>query len=149
MASLVKVEVVSGDDELMEYCEFADQVNAGRAVYWPAMPDLQLALLKGEGAEAAGRSALPLIARVDGRPVARAVAVVDQRYVDLWAEALGHIIMFEALPGTLDAVQLLMNEACSWLRDAGMSAVRCGFGPNFDMPFLLDSYDSLPPLSTR
>ena len=57
--------------------------------------------------------------------------------------------MFEALPETREAVRALMNEACSWLKGHGLEAVRTGMGPSFDLPYLLDSYDLLPPISTR
>jgi RimJ/RimL family protein N-acetyltransferase len=148
-ASGVSVEVVSTDGDLREFCAFADEVNLARSAYWPAMVDMQLPLLRGEGAAAVGRQALALVARVDGKTVARAAAVVDQRYIDHWDEPLGHVIMFEALPGTKEAVRALLDEACAWLRKRGLEAVRTGMGPSFDMPYLLDSYEKLPPLSTR
>jgi hypothetical protein len=145
----VRIDEVSGNDDLLEFCLFADRVNAGRSAYWPAIPDLQLPLLKGDGPAAIGRQTLPLVARIRGSAVARAVAVVDQRYIDHWGEPLGHIVMFEALPDTTEAVRALVNEACSWLRGHGLEAVRTGMGPSFDMPYLLGPYDALPPISTR
>lgn len=145
----VSIDEIRGEEQLREFCLFADQVNAGRSAYWPAIPDMQLPLLQAEGPVAVGRLVLPLVARVEGRIVARAAAVVDQRYIDHWDEPLGHIVMFEALPDTTEAVRALLNEACSWLRGHGLQAVRTGFGPATDMPYLLDSYDLLPPISTR
>ena len=148
-SSQLRIDEVRGDDELAEFCRFADEVNAGRAIYWPAMPDMQLPLLRGEGPVAAGRRVLPLAARRGGTIVARAAAVVDQRYLDHWGEPLGHVVMFEALPHTTDAVRALSNECCAWLRSQGLEAARTGMGPGFDMPYLLDAYDLLPPMSTR
>lgn len=145
----MSIDQISGEEGLHEFCLFADEVNASRAVYWPAIPEMQLPLLKGEGPEAQGRRALPLVARSEGRIVARATAVVDQRYIDHWSEQLGHVVMFEALPDTTEAVRALLNEACGWLRAQGMQAVRTGFGASFEMPYLLDAYDALPPISTR
>ena len=145
----MSVDEARGDEQLKEFCLFADQVNANRPAYWPAIPDMQLPLLNGEGPVAVGRLVLPLVARSAGRIVARAAAIVDQRYIDHWDESLGHIVMFEALPDTTDAVRAMLNEACSWLRGHGLEAVRTGFGPSTDMPYLLDSYDLLPPISTR
>jgi hypothetical protein len=101
------------------------------------------------GPEAEGRRTLPLVARSEGKIVARAAAVVDQRYIDHWGEPLGHIVMFEALPATTEAVRALMNDACGWLKGHGLEAARTGMGPSLDMPFLLDSYELLPPISTR
>ena len=147
--STVSVDEVRGDEELAEFCLFADEVNSARSAYWPTIPDMQLPLLKGEGPGAVGRVTLPLVARSRGKIVARAAAVVDQRYIDHWHEALGHVVMFEALPETTDAVRALMNEACGWLKGHGLEAVRSGMGPAFDLPYLLDSYDLLPPIATR
>jgi GNAT superfamily N-acetyltransferase len=56
--------------------------------------------------------------------------------------------MFEALPGTQDAVRALMDEACGWLREQGVEATRSGFGIG-DFPFLIDAYGTLPPVLLR
>jgi hypothetical protein len=148
-AANVMIEEVSGDRELREFCLFADQVNRQRSAYWPTIPERHLPLLKGEGPASVGRQVLPLVARAGETIVARLAAVVDQRYITHWQEQLGHVVMFEALPGTTGAVQELMNEACSWLRRNGMDAARTGMGPGIDMPYLLDTYDNLPPFASR
>lgn len=145
----MKVESVTAEPDLREFCLFADEVNRSRSAYWRAIPEQHLSLLRGEGPAAEGRRVLPLVARIDDRIVARVAAVVDERYIDHWGEALGHLIMFEALPGTIDPVRALMNEACSWLRSRGLEAARTGFGPGMDMPFVLDAYEPLGPLATR
>ena len=46
-SSGVSIDEVSGDEQLTEFCLFADQVNAERSAYWPAIPEMQLPLLKG------------------------------------------------------------------------------------------------------
>ena len=145
----ITIDRPSSEADFAEFCAFADQVNAARSVYWPAIPDMQLPLLKGEGPGAEGRSALPLVAREQGAIVARVAAVVDERYIKHWQEQLGHLIMFEALPGSVDAVRMLMDEACGWLRGHGLEAARTGFGPSFELPYTIDEYELLPPLSTR
>ena len=145
----ITIDRPSSEADFAEFCAFADQVNAARSVYWPAMPDMQLPLLKGEGPAAEGRSVLPLVAREHGAIAARVAAVVDERYIKHWQEQLGHLIMFEALPGSVDAVRMLMDEACGWLRGHGLEAARTGFGPSFELPYTIDEYELLPPLSTR
>jgi hypothetical protein len=143
------VDEVTGEKELTEFCLFADVVNASRPIYWPAIPHLQLPLLLGEGPVAVGRRVKALVARSGPDVVARAVAVVDERYIEHWDEPLGHIVMFEALPDTTDAVRALVDGACDWLRGEGLEGVRTGSGPAFDMPYALDAYDVLPPMSVR
>jgi hypothetical protein len=71
----VQIDQVSDDEELLEFVLFADEVNAKRPVYWPAIPGLQIPSLKGEWPEAVGRKVLPLVARSGGRIVARVAAV--------------------------------------------------------------------------
>jgi hypothetical protein len=144
----VAIEEPKGEDELGDFVAFADTVHAIRSAYWPALP-LLLPLLRGEGPSAVDRKVRPLVAREDGRIVAKAAAVVDGRYIAKWGEPLGHVIAFDALPGTRTATRALMDEACSWLRSEGMEAARTGFGPGFDMAYAIDDYESLPPSIVR
>jgi GNAT superfamily N-acetyltransferase len=97
---------------------------------------------------AAGRRVRPFVARDRGEIVARALAVIDTRYQRHWNERLGHVVKFEALPGTRDAVRALMDAACDWLRSEGADAARAGMGP-LDMPFTIDEYHALPPSILR
>ena len=69
--------------------------------------------------------------RDHGEIVARAVAALDERYNRHWNERLGHIIMFEAMPDSREAVKLLMDQACEWLKGKGTEAARAGFGVGF------------------
>ncbi len=74
-------------------------------------------------------------------------AATDNRH---WNERLGHIIMFEAMPNSREAVKLLMDTACDWLKSKGTEAARAGFGLGLlDMPFVIDDYESLPPALVR
>jgi GNAT superfamily N-acetyltransferase len=136
------------EDELTDFVLFQDRVNESRRVRWPALVPVQLPMLMGQGAFAEDRTVHPLIARENGETVARVAAAVDQRYLRRWDEPLGHVVMFEALPGTRDATRLLMDEACAWLREQGMQAARCGFGLG-EFPFVIDEYETLPPNLVR
>jgi GNAT superfamily N-acetyltransferase len=90
-----------------------------------------------------------VLARRDGEPAARAVAVVDERYRAHWNnDPLGHVILYEALPDARDETRAVMDAACGWLREQGMQAARTGFGMQ-DMPYVVDDYDSLPPIILR
>jgi GNAT superfamily N-acetyltransferase len=143
------IEIPEGEAALTEFILFRDRVYEARSARWPALTPLELPPLIGEGPFAAGREFRPVVARVNGEIVARAAALVDQRYVDHWNEPLGHIVMFEALPNTRDATRLVMDAACEWLREKGMRAARAGFGGGTDMPFAVDDYDTLPPMLVR
>ena len=144
----ITIEVPHSDDELTEFIQFADRINSRMSAWWPAVVPMSLPFLKGEGPDAKGRHSQPFVARIDGDVVARALAIVDDLYLERWQDGVGHVSMFEALPNTRGAVRELMDAACGWLRERGMSAARAGFGHN-DFPFRIDEDDTLPPTMLR
>src|SRR5947208_10021305 len=124
----IDVEEPSGEKALTEFVQFYDRVYEQRPVRWMAMHALELPMLLGTSPFAEGRTITPLVARDDGEIVARCVAAVDQRYLDQWGDDVGHVALFEAMPGTRVATRQLMDEACGWLASQGMRAARSGFG---------------------
>lgn len=140
----VKIEIPQGNEALTEFVRFYDQVYDYRDARWGAPLELQLPVLTGESPFARGREIRPFLARVGSKILARAVAVIDERYHRHWRERLGHIVMFEAMPDGHEATRLLMDAACAWLRERGAEAARAGFGL-LDFPFVVDDYESLPP----
>ena len=143
------IEAPEGEEALTEFILFRDRVYEGRGARWPTLVPIELPTLTGESPFAQGRTFRPLVAREDGEIVARGAALVDQRYLDRWDDAVGHLVMFEALPGTRDATKQLMDTACDWLRERGMRAARAGFGGGTDLPFVIDDYETLPPMLVR
>jgi GNAT superfamily N-acetyltransferase len=142
----MRVEFPEGKDALTEFILFYDRVYGYRSVRWPASVEMQMPLLTGESADCEDRIFRPLLVRDEGEIVTRAIAVVDDRYNRHWNERLGHIIMFEAMPNSREAVKLLMDTACDWLKSKGTEAARAGWGVGLtDTPFVIDDYESLPP----
>jgi GNAT superfamily N-acetyltransferase len=144
----IEIEELRGEKALTEFVEFYDRVYEPRPVRWGAMAALELPMLLGTSPFAEDRTLRPLVAREGGEIVARCVAAVDQRYLDHWRDDVGHVALFEALPGARQATRQLMDEACGWLASQGMQAARCGFGLG-EFPFAIDSYDDLPPNLVR
>jgi len=144
----ITIETPQGTDALTEFVLFQDAVYAERSARWPALPPLQLTMLAGESPFTAGRTLHPLLARDGGRILARALALLDGRYNRHWNERLGHVLMFEARPGTREATRLLLDRACAWLEEHGAEAARAGFGM-LEFPFVIDDYESLPPSILR
>jgi hypothetical protein len=144
----VTIEKPSGTDALTEFILFQDEINSKRDAYWPALVPMSLPMLEGEGPEAEGRQFQPFVARESGEVVARALAIVDGHYLERWNDGVGHISMFEAQPGTREAVRAMMDDACRWLHSKGMKAARAGFGQS-DFPFLIDEPDALAPVLLR
>ena len=140
----LRIEVPESKESLTEFIQFYDEVYDYRAARWEAPLELQLPVLSGESPFARGREICPFLAYEGSKIIARAAAVMDERYNGYWQEHLGHIILFEAMPDGREATQLLMNAACEWLRERGAEAARAGFGL-LDFPFVLDDYESLPP----
>ncbi len=141
----IRIETPESNEALTEFVLFYDRVYKYRTARWPAILMVDLANITGESPFARDREMRPFVARDGDRIVARALAVVDARYNRHWNERLGHLGMFEALPGTEDATAQLIDTACEWLQGQGMEAARVG-GSNssFDAPFAIDDYDSLP-----
>jgi GNAT superfamily N-acetyltransferase len=146
----VEIEIPRGKDELTEFLQFYDRAYAYRSARWEANTDTQLPIVLGESPFARQRELCPFVAREHGEIVARAAALIDPRYMQHWNEQLGHIVWFEALPETRDAVRLLMDRACEWLAERGVPAARAGFTfAAFDLPFTIDAYETLPPSMLR
>jgi len=144
----ITIDVPQGEQALREFVRFHDRVYTARSAHWPAPLELQLPILTGESPFAVERQIRPFVARSAGDITARAVAVVDHRYMRHWNERLGHIVMFEALPDTQEATRLLMDEACGWLAQQGVDAARTGMGM-LDFPYVIDAYEVLPPSLLR
>ena len=139
-----KIEIPSGEDALTEFILFQHRVYEYRSARWAAMVGVQLPFLMGDGPFTEGRVIRPFVARDDGRIVARAVAIIDRRYQRHWNEALGHIVMFEAMPDTSESVITMIDKASEWLKGQGANAARAGYGL-LEFPFVIDDYESLPP----
>jgi hypothetical protein len=130
----IKIEIPHGVNALTEFVQFYNQVYAYRDARWPAAVEFEVPVLTGESPFAQGRKLRPFLARAGSRVLARAVAMVDDRYNQHWQERLGHIIMFEALPDTREATKLLLDAACEWLKAQGMEAARAGWGGRWTRP---------------
>jgi len=129
------VERPASRDALTNLVTFHDEVYRARGAFWGAFVPFQLPVLTGESPLAEDRRFHPLVVRDGGRTLARVVAVIDERYRRHWRETIGHLVMFEALPGTREAVRLLMDAACEWLAANGATAARAGSGV-LEFPFV-------------
>jgi hypothetical protein len=139
-----KIEQAVEPDALTEFIEFHERVYQYRAAHWPGLVAVQYPIVAGEGPFAAERNIRSFVARDGGNIVARVAAMIDQSYQRHWNERLGHLVMFEAIPGTREAVRAMMDEACQWLKSRGASAARAGYGL-LEFPFAIDDYETLPP----
>ena len=145
----VSIEHAQSAAAVDEFIALHDRVYESRSARWPADAEFHRSFLRGESAFCDGRTFRPLVAREHGEVVARVLALVDERYCRYWNERLGHLALFEALPGARAATRMLMDEACDWLAERGAQAARAGFWPPLDDPFVIDEYELLPPVTFR
>ena len=124
----IQIETPADEKALAEFVRFHDRVYEYRAVRWSASQHFQLHILMGAPPHGAGREIKSFVAREGGAIVARAAAIIDQHYIKHWNEQLGHIVMFEAMPNTSDAVKMMLEEACIWMRS------RAGWKPRVRAP---------------
>ena len=146
----IRVESPQGEAALTDFLLFHDRVYESRSARWPSFVPLQLPALEGRGPFAQDRTFRPFLAVEGGRPLARAVGMIDRRYQRHWREPLGHVVLFEALPDAREATRRVMDAACEWLGEQGAVAARVG-SPHapLDMPFRLDDDGLLPPMGLR
>ena len=146
----IRVESPQGEAALTDFLLFHDRVYESRSARWPSFVPLQLPALEGNGPFAQDRTFRPFLAVEGGRPLARAVGMIDRRYQRHWREPLGHVVLFEALQDAREATRRVMDAACEWLGEQGAVAARVG-SPHapLDMPFRLDDDGLLPPMGLR
>lgn len=85
------------------------------------------------------------LARRDGRPVGRVVAIVNHAHNRRYEEKRGFFGFFECEDDT-DVSRALFDAACQWLRQQGMTDVRGPVHPslNYECGLLVDGFDSPP-----
>lgn len=127
------------------FLKFQDVIRPELMARWPAPTEMQLPFLMGVSALAAGKTMKAFMARHDGEMQARVVALLDPDYNQRWKDRLGHLVLFEARPGSYRATRELLDAACEWLQSQGAHAARAGFYLPIEMPFVVDEYDALPP----
>jgi hypothetical protein len=140
-----KIESPDSHAGLLEFITFQDHLRPELTARWPVAVEMQLPLMMGMSALAAGKTMKAFVARENGELQARVLAFVDSAYAKRWNEKLGHLAFFEARPGGRRATGDLMDAACEWLRAQGATAARAGFYLPIEMPFVIDEYDALPP----
>ncbi len=135
-----------------DFVRLHDRVYQYRAARWPSAHRRQLSVLSGEPPYDARLEIQCFVARDRGTIAARAAAIIDQHYLAHWNEPLGHLMMFEAMPHTSDAVRkMMLDAACeSGCVSRGMQAARAGATTALlDAPFAIDEYEMLPPSILR
>jgi hypothetical protein len=136
---MIDVVVADGDRVLAEFARFPATVYRAHGLRVAAAPAETIALVRQQTAFTEGRRFQPFLARDGARPVARAAALVDDRYNEHWHDRLGHLVLFEAAQDGATATRLLIDRAADWLDGQGCVAMRAGYG-SFEPGFVIDDY---------
>ena len=143
-----EIAIAQNRAERLEFLNFHDRVYEYRSAARMEFVPLLMPILEGKSPFSTGRTVRPFIARIRDRIVARALAVVDERYREHWREPLGHLVLFEATADAGEATRALADAASEWLATNGCRAMRAGMGM-LELPFAIDEYERLPPLGAR
>jgi len=85
------------------------------------------------------------LARAEGKPVGRIVAVIDDNHNSFHNDKTGFFGFFECIDNA-EVAQFLWDAAVSWLKKNGMGAMRGPLNPsmNDENSFLLEGFDKSP-----
>ena len=85
------------------------------------------------------------MARRDGKPVGTIAAILNNRHNEFHEEQVGFFGLFEVLQDQ-DAAEALLETACDWVRERGMTAIRgpASFSTNEEVGLLVDGWDGPP-----
>ena len=88
------------------------------------------------------------LARREGRPVGRVVAIVSDAYIERWNKKCGRFGWFECVEDA-EVAGVLFEAAAVWLREQGMDEVSgpLGFCDNDPTGFLVEGFDQLPTIA--
>lgn len=85
------------------------------------------------------------MARRDGKPVGTIAAIINHRHNEVHQDKVGFFGYFEVLEDR-EAAEALLEAACNWLRDKGMTAIRGPetFSQNEEVGLLVDGWNGPP-----
>ena len=138
------IRSLSTAEELERYADFGQEVYSQNPHWVPPDSHHLTKVLGGQGGFGPGTQVQPFWVEDGNRVLATVAAVTDEAYNQHWAEQLGHLLFFEALPDQNEAVQSLMQTACDWLRTRGCNAARMSMLPGMQLPLTIDAYDAVP-----
>jgi hypothetical protein len=145
----ISIEAATNKAAMAEFAQLPFQVYGERDAWWPPDTQNEIDLLSGRAPIASHLDMTPFVARRSGKLVARVTAVINFRYNEHWQEKIGQLIHFEALADEGDATNAMLEQACNWARERGMTAVRSGFAAFLDYPYAIDNYGRLPSFLLR
>lgn len=143
---MMQVIEVQSSDQLNRYIEFAAEVYQNNPSWVPSDPHHMTSVLTGQKEAGPHWTVQPFWVETGGKIQATLTAVVDDLYNRHWKEKAGHLLYFEALPASDEAVEAIFAHACTWLRNRSCDFARASFLYGWQTPWTIDAYDSVPSL---
>lgn len=142
----VEVTAVQSRRDRKHWLELPWKTNAADPLWVPPLR-MNQKLLAGFGKHAFYDQAegQAFLAKVDGKPAGRVLAIVNEAHNDWHKEKRGFFGFFESI-NDQDVANSLFTEAEDWLRSKGMTAVRGPANPsiNYEWGLLIDGFDKPP-----
>ena len=145
----MQVKKLSTPEDLERYIDFAREVYRDNPYWVPPDKHHLLKLLSGTAGFGPQHEIQAFTVEEGGRILATIASLRDEAYNRHWNEDLGHLLFFEALPDQYEAVDVLMGEACGWLRERGCIAARLSLLAAVQLPLTIDAYDVVPTCFSR
>lgn len=140
----MEVRALSAIEDLKRYIDFGEEVYRENPYWVPPDAHHLIAMLGGQNPFGEQEQVQAFCVEEGERLLATITAVTDEAYDRHWSEKMGHLVLFEGLPDQEVAVELVVNEACEWLRTKGCQAARFSFLPGWQLPLTIDAYDAVP-----
>lgn len=138
------VKKLNTAEDLERYVDFAKEVYRDNPYWVPTDRHHLINLLSGNAGFGSQAEIQAFAVETGGRILATVAAMKDEAYWLRWAEKLGHLVLFEALPGQNEAVEAMIGGACAWLRERDCTAARLTMLPGVQMPLTIDAYEAAP-----
>ena len=140
----MNVRKLSTPRDFERFVDFAKEVYRDNLHWVPTDRHHLIKTLSGNAGFGAQSEIQPFAVEDAGRTLATVAALKDIAYQLRWDEKLGHLLFFEALPDQNKAVEMLISDACEWLRERDCTAARLTILPGVQMPLTIDAYDTAP-----
>jgi len=140
------IQPVTGPQERLAFIHFQWQVYRDDPYWVPPLISERVEFLDKERHPFHQHSKVELfMARRDGKPVGTIAAILNNRHNEFHDERVGFFGLFEVLPDQ-EASKRLLETACDWVRQQGMTAIRgpVNFSTNEELGLLVDGWNGPP-----
>jgi len=146
MAGKLTIGQIKTPQERMEFIRLPWKVYKGDPYWVPPLVSERVELLDSERHPFYEHADVVLfVARRDGEVVGTIAALVNHRHNEYWNERIGFFGLFEVLRDR-EAAEALLETACNWVREQGMTAIRgpANFSTNEEVGLLVDGWNGPP-----